>query len=178
MAHEPTVPLSARQRYEWRWLAEQPNVPSHQIATTYEVRGTLDVKRLAEALRVVLAHHDQLRLRVTGPAHAPVATCRSVPDTVPLPVIGLDGLDESTCDRLVDVYQEREAATLLNLGDAREASGDVEAAITAWARAAAVLDELQHPRAIEAHARLERFATVPPASTGVVTRGEEGAAGR
>jgi len=118
MAREPTVPLSARQRYEWRGLAEQPNVPSRQIATTYEVRGELDVKRLAEALRAVLAHHDQLRLRVTGSADAPVATRRPAPDTVTvtLPVIDLDGLDESTRDRLVDVYQEREAATLLDLG--------------------------------------------------------------
>jgi hypothetical protein len=116
MSHEPTVRLSARQRYEWRGLVEHPNVPARQIATTYEVRGTLDVKRLAEALRVVLAHHDQLRLRLIGSAHAPIATRRPAPDVVTMPVIDLDGLDESTCDRLVDLYQEREAATLLDLG--------------------------------------------------------------
>lgn len=116
MSQEAAVPLSARQRYEWRGLAEQPSLPARQIATTYEVRGTLELERLAEALRAVFAHHDQLRLRVIGPAHAPVATRRPIPDRVTLPVIDLDGLDQPTRDRLVDVYQEREAATLLDIG--------------------------------------------------------------
>lgn len=49
-----------------------------------------------------------------------------------------------------------EAATLLNLGDAHAAGGGLDTAATAWARAAAVWEEIGHPRAVEAHARLER----------------------
>jgi tetratricopeptide (TPR) repeat protein/transcriptional regulator with XRE-family HTH domain len=48
-----------------------------------------------------------------------------------------------------------EASTLLNLGDAYAAAGDTAAAVAAWERAAAVLDEIEHPRAVEAHARLD-----------------------
>jgi transcriptional regulator with XRE-family HTH domain/tetratricopeptide (TPR) repeat protein len=48
-----------------------------------------------------------------------------------------------------------EAATLLNLGDAQAAGGDLPAAVSAWERAAAILDEIEHPRAVEAHARLD-----------------------
>jgi hypothetical protein len=47
-----------------------------------------------------------------------------------------------------------EAATLLNLGDSHASSGQVDAARAAWARGAALLEEIQHPRAAEAHARL------------------------
>jgi hypothetical protein len=116
MPEKPSMRLSARQLHNWREMALEPRVASRQIATTYQVRGPLDVQRLAAALLAVLARHEQLRLRVTGTPAEPVAILRPVPDTFALPVVDLDGLDEPTRDRLVETYQQRDAATLLDIG--------------------------------------------------------------
>ncbi|TDD96806.1 condensation domain-containing protein [Actinomadura rubrisoli] len=113
---EVQVPLSAKQRYSWLEVAANPGIPSRQISATYAVHGPLDPDRLRGALRTVITHHDQLRLRVTGAPDAPVATLREPPSSPPLPLIDLTGLDGPTTAELITMYGEREASTYLDLG--------------------------------------------------------------
>jgi tetratricopeptide (TPR) repeat protein len=59
----------------------------------------------------------------------------------------------------LDLYRElgvryHEAETLAHLGDAYEASGDPTAARDCWRSAAAILDELEHPRAEQVRRRM------------------------
>jgi tetratricopeptide (TPR) repeat protein len=65
--------------------------------------------------------------------------------------------------RSVELYRQLghrtyEADKLSDLGDAQHAAGDHDAARTSWERAAAILDELDHPGAEMVRAKLERGA--------------------
>lgn len=112
---EPPVTLSAKQRHSWREVAANLGIASRQISATYEIDGPLDVSRLRAALTAVVCRHEQLRLRVTGPPDAPVATLRPPPDSLPIPMVDLTGLDEARLSGLHMTYAEREAGAYLDL---------------------------------------------------------------
>jgi hypothetical protein len=52
------------------------------------------------------------------------------------------------------------AATLSNLGDARDAAGQPAAARDAWRQALTILDELHHPDAAHIHAKLREHGLI------------------
>jgi hypothetical protein len=99
----------------WREIAGNPGIPCRTILTHYAIGGPLDLGRLHAALCLVVGHHEQLRLRTTGPADAPVATLRDPPATLPLSVVDLCGLDEPAAESLIAMYCERQAATYLDI---------------------------------------------------------------
>jgi len=113
---EVPVMLSAKQRYMWREIAGNPGVACRNIVAHYAVQGPLDLDRLHAALCLVVGHHEQLRLRATGPVDAPVGTLRHHPETLPLSVVDLTGLDEPIAENLVAMYCERHTASYLDLG--------------------------------------------------------------
>jgi hypothetical protein len=113
---EVPIPLSAKQRYMWREIAGNPGVPCRNLLAHYAIDGPLDLDRLQAALCLVVGHHEQLRLRTTGPVDAPTGTLRDPPATLPLSVVDLSGLDEPTAGNLVAMYCERQAATYLDIG--------------------------------------------------------------
>jgi hypothetical protein len=100
----------------WREVAGNPGVPCRTLLAHYAVSGPLDLDRLQAALCLVTGHHEQLRLRMTGQVDAPAGALRDPPAALPLSVVDLGGLDESTAESLVAMYCERQAATYLDIG--------------------------------------------------------------
>ena len=62
-----------------------------------------------------------------------------------------------------DPYEQSQ--TLVHLGDAEHATGDLAAARHAWLRALSLLEELDHPEAEQVRARLAPGSSEPASRT-------------
>ena len=72
--------------------------------------------------------------------------------------------------RAIQLYHEMEdpyeqSQTLVHLGDAEHATGDLAAARQAWLRALSLLEELDHPEAAQVRARLAPGSSEPASRT-------------
>lgn len=110
-----TVSLSRAQEDRWREMLATWPLPVAELSVTYAIDGPLDVPAFRDALRSVVADHEQLRLRVAPSGDGYVATVRPRGVAVPVALIDLSGSDPDAQRRLRDVYAAREAAVPIDL---------------------------------------------------------------
>ncbi|MEU0208856.1 condensation domain-containing protein [Streptomyces canus] len=109
---EVPFPLTVGQIRRWK---ETRRATVHQLSPAYLLQGPLDFTTFTAALTEVVAHHENLRIRITERDGEPEATLLPPQTTPSTALVDLAGLDESTQLRLVSHYSTEEAAQPLDL---------------------------------------------------------------
>jgi Condensation domain/Aminotransferase class I and II len=115
VAAAENVSLSRAQEDRWREMLAAWPLPIAELSVTYAIDGPLDVTAFRDALRSVVADHEQLRLRIAPRGEGYVATVRPPDVAVPVPLIDLSRSDSDAQRSLRDVYAAREAAVPIDL---------------------------------------------------------------